>query len=262
VADLAGEAPSLVLTYKDFDKAPPLAELDAVRARGAETLLTWEPWSAGGGVDQPAYSLDRIAAGDFDAYLRQWGTALGQWGHPVYLRFGHEMNGNWYPWAEGVNGNGQGDYIAAYRHVHDVLASTGAANIRWVWSPNVPYWGSTPITQLYPGDGYVDVAALDGYNWGPTLAWTAWQEPGALFGEGLAHVRLVAPNKPIMIAETASTEHGGSKAAWNTALFSYLSAQPDIVAVVWFHFDKETDWRINSTESSAAAFRAALASRR
>ncbi len=262
VTALAGEAPSLVLSYKDFNQAPPLAELDMVRARGAETLLTWEPWAWGGGINQPAYSLDRITAGDFDAYLLQWGSALGQWGQPVYLRFGHEMNGDWYPWAEGVNGNGPGDYVAAYRHVHDVVASTGATNITWVWNPNVPYWGSTPLNQLYPGDGYVDVAALDGYNWGSSQSWSTWQEPSALFGAGLSQVRQLAPGKPIMIAETSSSEIGGSKAAWNTNLFSYLSAQPDVTAVIWFHIDKEDDWRINSSTTSATSFKKALADRR
>lgn len=67
VAALAGEAPSIVLSYKDFNQPAPIAELESVRARGAETLLTWEPWTWGGGTEQPAYSLDRIAAGDFDA---------------------------------------------------------------------------------------------------------------------------------------------------------------------------------------------------
>jgi hypothetical protein len=262
VAGLAGEAPSIVLSYKDFNQPAPIAELDAVRARGAETLLTWEPWTWGGGVSQPAYSLDRIAAGDFDAYLREWGMALGQWGQPVYLRFAHEMNGDWYPWAEGVNGNGAGDYVAAYQHVHDVVASTGATNISWVWNPNVPYWGSTPLDQLFPGAGYVDLVALDGYNWGTSQSWSTWQEPQVLFGEGIAQLRRLAPGKPIMIAETASSELGGSKPQWISNLFGYVSAQQDVVALVWFHINKEADWRINSTTASADAFAAGLAARR
>ncbi len=261
VAVLAGEAPSVVLSYKDFAQAPPLAELDAVRSRGAVTLLTWEPWLWGGGTAQPAYSLDRIAAGDFDPYLRQWGSALAQWGHPVMLRFGHEMNGNWYPWAEGVNGNEAGDYAAAWRHVHDVVASTGASNISWVWNPNVPYWGSTPLEQLYPGTPYVDAVALDGYNWGASASWSTWMDPDALFGEGLTELRRLAPGKQILIAETASAEAGGSKSAWNTSLVRYLAAQPDVTALVWFHFAKETDWRINSSAGSAGALAQALAAR-
>ena len=261
-ASLAGEVPSVILSYKDFNQDPPVPELDAAHSRGAMTLLTWEPWSWGGGTEQPAYALDRVTAGDFDPYLRQWGAALASWGHPVMLRFGHEMNGNWYPWSEGVNGNSPGDYAAAWRHVHAVVAGTGAANITWVWNPNVPYWGSTPLDGLYPGPGYVDAVALDGYNWGTSAAWSSWISPVDLFGPGLAELRRLAPGKQVLIAETSSAEQGGSKADWNTGLISYLAAQPDVTAVVWFNFNKETDWRINSSASSATALAAALAARR
>ena len=263
VSQLAGESPSMVLFYKDFLQAPPIAELDAVRARGAVPLLTWEPWAwGGGGLEQPAYSLDRITAGDFDARISEWGQALSAWGQPVMLRFAHEMNGNWYPWAEGVNGNQAGDYVQAWRHVHDVVAATGAGNVQWVWSPNVPYWGSTDLAGLYPGAGYVDIVALDGYNWGTSAAWSSWIPPQDLFAPGIAQLRALAAGKPILIAETASSEAGGSKAAWNTDLVSYLAAQPDVMGFVWFHFQKETDWRINSSASSAAAFSSALLARR
>ena len=262
VAALAGEAPSIILSYKDFNQAPPITELEAVRARGALTLLTWEPWMWGGGTSQPAYSLDRITAGDFDPYLRQWGQSLAGWGHPVMLRFGHEMNGNWYPWSEQVNGNSTGDYAAAWQHVHSVVTAAGATNVTWVWNPNVPYWGSVPLGGLYPGAAYVDAVALDGYNWGTSASWSTWVAPSQLFGDGLSQLRALAPGKQILIAETSSAEQGGSKADWITALVSYLAEQPDITAVTWFHFDKETDWRINSSTSSAEAFKQALASRR
>lgn len=262
VARISGESPSTVLFYKDFLQAPPIAELNAVRSRGAVPLITWEPWAWGGGLAQPAYALDRIAAGDFDAYITQWGQALASWGQPVQLRFAHEMNGNWYPWAEGVNGNQPGDYVQAWRHMHDVVAATGASNVDWVWSPNVPYFGSTDLAGLFPGAGYVNVVALDGYNWGTSASWSSWMSPQDLFAPGIAQLRTLAPGLPILIAEVASAEAGGSKAQWNTDLVSYLAAQADVEGFVWFHMQKETDWRINSSDASAAAFNAALAARR
>ena len=262
VSQLAGESPSMALFYEDFLQAPPIAELDAVRARGAVPLLTWEPWAWGGGLEQPAYSLDRITGGDYDARILQWGQSIAAWGQPVMLRFAHEMNGNWYPWAEGVNGNQAGDYVHAWQHVHDLVASTGATNVQWVWSPNVPYWGSTDFAGLYPGAAYVDIVALDGYNWGTSTTWSSWITPQDLFAPGIAELRSIAPGKPILIAETASSEAGGSKAAWITDLVSYLSAQPDVMGFVWFHFQKEADWRINSSASSASAFSSALLARR
>lgn len=69
------------------------------------------------------------------------------------------------------------------------------------------------------------------------------------------------PAVEILIAETASAEQCGSKADWNTALISYLAAQPDITAITRFHFNKETDWRINSSTASAQSFAAPLAAR-
>jgi beta-mannanase len=178
------------------------------------------------------------------------------------IRFAHEMNGDWYPWAEGVNGNQSGDYVAAWQHVHDVVAATGATNVQWVWSPNVPYWGSTDLAGLYPGAAYVDVVALDGYNWGTSQSWSSWVAPQDLFGPGIAQLRTLAPGKPILIAETAASELGGSKAAWNADLVSYLAAQPDVMGFVWFHLQKEADWRINSSDSSASALNSALLARR
>ncbi|MGA8791255.1 MAG: glycosyl hydrolase [Paenarthrobacter sp.] len=262
VSQLAGESPSSVLFYKDFLQPAPINEMNAVRARGAVPLITWEPWAWGGGLEQPAYSLGRIAAGDFDAHITQWGQSLASWGYPVQLRFAHEMNGNWYPWAEGVNGNQSGDYVRAWRHVHDVFAATGAGNVSWVWSPNVPYYGSTDLGGLYPGAGYVDVVALDGYNWGTSASWSGWISPQDLFAPGIARLRSLAPGIPILIAETASSEAGGDKAAWNTDLVAYLAAQPDVVGFVWFHIQKEADWRINSSAASASAFKNALQARR
>ncbi|MFT2708086.1 glycoside hydrolase family 26 protein [Clavibacter zhangzhiyongii] len=262
VAAQVGESPSIVLSYADFSQAPPIAALDAVAARGAESLLTWEPWRAGGGRDQPTFSNASIAAGDHDAYLRAWGSQLAAWGGPVSLRYAHEMNGDWYPWAEGVNGNAPGSYAAAWQHVHDVVVAEGATNVRWVWTPNVPYAGSTALAGLYPGDAYVDVVGLDGYNWGTGVAGFAWVSPADLFGPGIARLRAIAPGKPIVIAETASSEIGGSKAAWDRDLVAFLQAQPDVAAFVWFDMDKEADWRIGSSESSATAFRDALAARR
>jgi beta-mannanase len=259
VARISGEQPSVVLWYADFTTEAPVDALHAVQGRGATPLITWEPWRAGGGVNQPGYALARIASGAHDAYLRRWARALRSFGGPVMLRFAHEMNGDWCPWSEAVNGNRPSDYVAAWRHVHAVFSAAGASNVTWVWSPNVVYPGSTPLTGLFPGDDVVDVVAIDGYNWGTTRPGMTWTTPADLFGPTLAQARTVAPGKPLMIAETASAEAGGSKAAWIQELFTWLRTQPDVRTVVWFHHQKETDWRIDSSPGSAAAFAAGLA---
>lgn len=85
--------------------------------------------------------------------------------------------------------------------------------------------------------------------------------PDALFGPGLAELAAIAPSKQVLIAEAASAEQGGDKAAWNQALVQYLSANPSIMGFAWFDQNNEVDWRIDSSATSSAAFAAALAAR-
>ena len=66
-------------------------------------------------------------------------------------------------------------------------------------------------------------------------------------------------DKPMMIAETASAESGGDKAAWikKGLLEDVPSRLPRVRAVVWFHENKEADWRIDSSAGSLAAYKQA-----
>jgi beta-mannanase len=258
VTRMAGAAPSIVMAYSDFAHPLDVAGLDAVAARGATPMITWEPWVWGGGVNQPAYSLAKIQSGAFDGYVRTWAKGLRSWGKPVYLRFAHEMNGDWYPWSERVNGNRTGDYARAWRHVRAVFDTQKVTNVRWVWSPNVTYPGSLDLSGLYPGPSSVDVVAVDGYNWGTAASWSTWTNPGELFDPTVGQLRTLATGKTIMLAEVASAEQGGSKAAWVTDLFTWLRAQSDVRAFIWFDQAKETDWRVDSSVSAAAAFAAGM----
>jgi mannan endo-1,4-beta-mannosidase len=256
-----GERPSLVLTYADFTTPPPVADLDAVAARGAVPVVTWEPWDWDA-PDSGAFGLAAIAAGAHDPHLREWADALRTWGRPVQLRFAHEQNGDWYPWAVGVSGTTAADHVAAFRHVVEVFDAQGAGNVQFVWNPNVRFPGSSPMAETWPGTRYVDRVAVDGYNWGSSSSGHRWQEPEEVFGDSLEELRELAPGIPITVTEVASAEEGGDKAAWVTDLVAYLDGQADVAAFVWFDHDKEADWRITSSPASAAAMRAALAGRR
>lgn len=249
--------PAYLEWYTGFGEAPDVAKLQAVTDAGSVPVVTWEPWVWTAGVDQPAYALDRVTAGDFDPYLAQWADALAAWDRPVLLRFAHEMNGDWYPWSAGVNGNTAADYVDAWRHVHDVFAAHGADDVRWVWAPNVVYPGSTPLTALYPGDAYVDVLGVDGYNWGTSVSWGSWVSGRQVFEQTFAELRALAPSKPLLVTETASSELGGSKAAWVEDLITWSAGQ-GLLGIIWFDENKETDWRMASSPESAAAFGIAL----
>lgn len=253
----AGKQVSLYVYYQSFAFDPNFNSVAAsgLLAQGMTPMITWEPWDPSvGSTNQPGYSLKAIASGAHDAYINRWASQIRNWGQPLWLRFAHEMNGNWYPWAAGVNGNSAADYVAAWRHVHDLFSVAGASNVTWVWSPNVVAPGFTSLNQLYPGDAYVDWLGLDGYNWGTTQSWgSTWQSPTQVFGASLGILRQLS-SLPIVIAETASAETGGDKAEWIRQFFTMMEQNPAVQAFVWFNFNKETDWRIQSSSASRAAF--------
>jgi len=256
----AGKKAALYGMYKSFYWDPnfPTAEATTVRTHGSIPMITWEPFNPSNGVNQPEYALSTITAGKYDTMIRNWANQIKAFGSPVWLRFAHEMNSDWYPWAEGVNGNAPGSYVAAYRHVHAVFANAGVTNVKWVWNPNVVMDGiGSSLTSLYPGDAYVDMVGIDGYNWGASTSWGTWQTPASVFGQTMTQVRAIT-KKGIVIGETSSTEAGGNKATWIKDYFSWMKANTDIKAFIWFNISKETDWRIESSSAAQAAFASAL----
>src|SRR5579859_541334 len=248
-----------------------------VRQHGSIPVLDWASWDPAGSSDQPNFQLNQIINGSFDTYLQQWAAAAKAWGHPFFLRFDWEMNGNWrFPWSAQLNGNTPADYINAWRHVHDVFTQVGATNATWVWCPNIashaPPSPSVPYDQLYPGDSYVDWTCLDGYNF-YTGVWLSFNT--VFTGSGIGwldnsyqEILAVAPTKPIMIGETASFEGddtGTMKAAWiadayGTQIPNNLNRIKAVIYFDWNDNNPSATLPIESSSASVAAFAAAISS--
>jgi beta-mannanase len=243
----------------------PAAEMEAIRGHGAIPFFSWASQSTPARVDQPDFQLADVIAGSHDAYIRSWAEAARDWGHPFFLRFNWEMNGDWFAWSEGVNGNQPGEYVAAWRHVHDIFTAVGATNATWVWCPNVdPDAQMQDLASLYPGDAYVDWTGLDGYNWGTNPnrpdRWRSFDDLYRATYDRI--VETVAPSKPLIISEIGSTEHGGSKAAWiEDALRSASTTYPQLRGMIWFeNYMDGMDWPIETSASATDAFAAGIQS--
>ena len=261
-----GGTPAMALSFNDWaangdgGNVFPRAMLDAFASRRITPVVTWEPWNWSGSGSDATYKLANILAGNFDAYINSWVQGAKAYGKPIYLRFGHEMNGNWYPWGVGVNGNTPAQYVAVWKKIVTAFRSGGATNVRFVWSPNVVDTDK-PLTGLYPGDAYVDLTAMDGYNWGTTRAGAGgWRSFSSIFGSTYGQIASLAPSKPVFVAETASTEYGGDKAAWIRNAYATIPGSfPRLAGVIWFDQNKETDWRVESSSTALSAYRSVVA---
>jgi hypothetical protein len=257
----AGKHAAIVMWYADWqhNKLPSTSQLNAIAQRGSTPEITWEPWDASKGLykSQPRYRLKNIIDGKFDPYIRDWARALAAWKHPVLLRFAQEMDGNWFPWDDYANGNRAGQFVQAWRHVHHIFARAGATNVKWVWSP-----AFARSSAQFPGAAYVDVMATTCQNGGKPLFARGWKSFAQGCGQAIDRLHALEPGLPIQLAETATSEHGGSKARWIRDMWAYLAKRPYVTSMIWFNLVKETNWRIDSSPASERAFAAGARSPR
>lgn len=273
-----GEQPGLVKTFHrlddDFTSAAWSGRtLREVVAAGATNFVALDLQWAGA----PNTGLLRaIAAGEADGHIRRVARELRDASSPILLEPGWEMNGDWsYPW-QGIENGGQGApalYVAAWQHMVEIFRSEGAHNVRWVFSPNVgnPVAGTAEgqahwnwYGHYYPGNEYVDYLGLHGFN-----APSVWSTPYITFRQlfdSASSDRMLSdmtdryPRKPIIISEFAAEEGpDDAKAEWIRDAYRQIANHGSVVGAIWFNMNKETDWRVDSSQSALAAYRTAIA---
>ena len=140
-------------------------------------------------------------------------------------------------------------FVAAWRHIHDLFTQAGATNVIWVWNPNiinpVP---QVPLRPYWPGRAYVNWVGLTGY-----FATTGAQTFATLYRPTMIEIRQFT-GKPFLIAETA-IETGPAEASSAKELVERREHQhPDVLGFVWFDYNKQgVNWRVESRPVVRAA---------
>lgn len=197
------------------------------------------------------FTLEKIIAGDFDDDLRNWAREAKKFTSPILIEWGTEPNGDWFAWNGKWNGgakDGPKRYVAAYRHIVDLMRSEGADNLQWVWHAN---WYDEPETKwnafenYFPGETYCDWVALSAY--GPLTPRTADGLESFRFKIDQAYPRLIgiAPGKPVIVAEFGCDLHNHRVSAgkWaKSALDDLFSDRwPAIVGFCWWNEGWQND---------------------
>jgi hypothetical protein len=194
-----------------------------------------------------------IIGGKSDRLIAAAGRQMARRNRPTLLRWGWDMNRDFYAWGGPSNGRTAAGYVKSWQRVHRIFADEGADRVSWVWSPN---WNSHPdaawntIAHYYPGDAYVDWVGVSGY--------ADTETPADMYDPVY---QAYAGKKPIMLTEVGVMDHGGrTKADWIIGFAEWVKSRPGIGAVVWFDTDTHPGstekWRIDSNKQALAAYRA------
>src|SRR3954451_85987 len=160
-----GAAPDMVARFEAFSRGGYLEPfLRESEAQGLTlVMVSWEPWKPvpvalgdAQGLPQRGYRNRDILHGVQDRYIRRFARSLATFRGTVYLRYAHEMNGDWYPWSHEPR-----MYALAWRRVVRLFHAVGANNVRFVWSVNPnQYQGKRPwlahLRLYWPGMRWVD----------------------------------------------------------------------------------------------------------
>lgn len=262
---------SMVNVFLQWPKDPadgnfPVDTLEAVHRFGAMACITWEPLYYDHRGRERVIPAADILQGEYDAYIDRFAAKASDLGQPVILRFAHEMNLERYHWGADRSRYGPGSperYRRMFRYVADRFRKAGAENAFFAFCPNaesVPHperdeadWNRAG--NYYPGDEYVDVLGMDGYNWGTTRTlgehgWKSeWRTFEKIFAPIYRQLLEINPDKPMFVFETAAPEKGGDRDLWVQQAFETAS-EWNIQGLFWFQADKETDWRLQAGPDS------------
>jgi len=161
------------------------------------------------------------ANGAYDTNLHQALAAIdANWGNKktIFIRFGHEFNGDWYTkWL--VNADNNEDYKKAFARfsqmVHDDLVVAKGRDAKVVWPPNSDDHNGIKATDSWPGDQYVDVVGVDYYDWDEASNQSKWDEVfnktgtyGGPAGIGAWQAFAREHGKPLSLPEWGTTGSG------------------------------------------------------
>lgn len=237
---------------------PLTPSLNAIANHGAVPCITWEPMTLLNGKEE-TISYKDILEGIYDEYFNQIATEVQKWNQPLIIRLAHEMNLQRYHWGTSQNEFGEKSpeiYIQMFQYIVIFFRERNVKNILWAFCPNADSVPDKPWNKpaaYYPGDSYVDILGMDGYNWmmTPEIAkargenWTKpWLSFEQIFTNVYKELKAIAPNKPLFVFETASVSREGQmKSEWIQAAIE-TAKKWKLAGIIWFQANKEEDWRI------------------
>lgn len=212
-----------------------------------------------------------VLDGLYDDQIRTLARQMKEFGHPFLFRLNNEMNSDWTSYGVSASLQDPQLYVQLWRKLYDTLEEEGVNNAIWVFNPNdmsFPPCGYNDAMAFYPGNEYVHVFGITGYNTGnyfEEVFGEQWRE----FEEIYDHIDQKFGDTfgkfPWIITEFASSSVGGDKAEWIRNMFRVLPKYPHIKMAFWFS-SADYDFReghlytvsrpywLNETEETARAF--------
>ncbi len=230
----------IILEYYDLGYLPRVDKMKEINDTGRVLELTFQT-SKYGTFDADA--LYDVLDGKHDAQIDALISRIKESDEPVLFRPNNEMNGDWCSYNSMYTHKDTEAFKTFWKWLYNRFEEADCENVIWVWNPN---WGDFPHTewnhylQYFPGNAYVDVVGLTGYNTGTYYKAEEWRSFSEIYMPMLWEYDKHFKNFPYMITEFGSSATGGNKGEWIASAFNQLSRLDIKAAVWWNHVDYDT----------------------
>lgn len=182
-----------------------------------------------------------IIDGMYDWRFKIMARQIKEIGHPILFRLNNEMNSDWTSYGSSACLGDPEIYVDLWRRIYNIFKAEGVDNAIWVFNPNdesYPPCGYNSTIAFYPGNEYVQLFGVTGYNTGTYYAvengekWKSFKE---IYDNIMEKHHKIYGNFPWIITEFASSSVGGDKVKWINDMFTNLKDYPNIKMAFWFN---------------------------
>lgn len=199
------------------------------------------------------YSIREINSGEMDHEIRAWARAYAAFANNgqrmAYLLPLQEMNGNWVSYGS----SNPAYFISAFNRIVNIFAAEGVPDdsVQWVFAPNgLSYTNWPDFEAYYPGDAVVDGLAFSSFNYGfhPTNNYPRWENPDQIYTEYIQRMNVMAPEKPIFLAQMGTTAYGPNgydtalKNQWLIDAYNLFIHLDGVRGILYYNDHNRFDW--------------------
>lgn len=195
-------------------------------------------------------SMSSILNGEQDSDIRRWAQdylIFAQNGtRMAYVAPLQEMN---YDAAVPYGSSNPEHYKQAFQRIRNIFDEVGVPpeSIKWVFAPNgLSTEGWPPFESYYPGDDFVDIVSFSSYNFGfypgIYIPWARWTTPEQTFTDYVERMRVMAPTKPVFIAQTGTSAYtaqnhydAAAKNQWLIDAYTLLAEMPGVRGILYYN---------------------------
>ena len=175
-----------------------------------------------------------------DETIRSFARGAKAFGHPFLFRLNNEMNSDWVNYSGVAALSDPELFVENWRRIYDIFQEEGVDNAIWIFNPNAEdcppcHWNS--FTAYFPGEAYVHMIGMTGYNTGTYYAdifHEKWRTFDEIYKEPYEKYMQFYSDFPFIITEFASSSVGGDKAAWITDMFQSIVNYPNVKMALWW----------------------------